>query len=100
LVAKRAAEAAQASKNTELESVISAQAQKIMELEKAYANLKLEKENATAGYRRLLEKHKELGDKATQEKAEIVEAHAAELAEVKDELVKETRGYTDYRLNV
>jgi uncharacterized coiled-coil protein SlyX len=100
LVAKRAAEAAQASKNTELESVISAQAQKIMELEKAYANLKLEKENATAGYRRLLEKHKELGDKATQEKAEIVEAHAAELAEVKDELVKETRGYTDYRINV
>jgi hypothetical protein len=50
LAAKRAVEVAQANKNVELESVISAQAQKFVELEEAYTNLKLEKENVTTGY--------------------------------------------------
>jgi phage host-nuclease inhibitor protein Gam len=100
LAAKRVVEVAQANKNVELESVISAQAQKFVELEEAYTNLKLEKENVTTGYRRLSEKHKRLGKKIEQEKAETAEAHATELARVKDELAKETQEYTDYRLNV
>jgi hypothetical protein len=33
-------------------------------------------------------------------KARIAETHAAELAGVKDELVKETQDYTDYHLNI
>jgi NADH dehydrogenase/NADH:ubiquinone oxidoreductase subunit G len=100
LAAKRVVEVAWVSKNAELESVIYAQDQKIAKLVKAYANLRLQKESMTAGYRRLSKKHKELGVKATQEKAEIAEAHVAELAEVRDELAKETEGYMDYRLNV
>jgi phage host-nuclease inhibitor protein Gam len=62
--------------------------------------LKLKKENVIAGYQRLSEKHKELGEKAEQEKAEIAEAHTVELAEVRDELAKETQGYMDYCLYV
>jgi Fic family protein len=80
--------------------VISTQAQKIVELEEVCTNLKLEKENVTADYRRLSEKHKRLSEKVEQEKVEIAEAHTAELAKVKDELAKETQDYTDYRPNV
>jgi hypothetical protein len=50
--------------------------------------------------RRLSDKHKAFVAKAEQEKAELTEAHAMELAEMKEELDKETQGYTDYRLNV
>jgi hypothetical protein len=66
-----------------------------VELKEAYASLKLEKENVIAGYQRLLEKHKRLEEKAEQPKAKMAEAHASELAGLKDELAKETRGYTD-----
>jgi hypothetical protein len=57
---KRVAEVAHANKNAELDSLVNAQAQKIVELEIAYANLKLEKENLTAGHWTLSEKHKAL----------------------------------------
>jgi hypothetical protein len=66
----------------------------------AFANLKLEKDNVITGYRRLSDKHNELGERATREKAETTDAYAAELAEFRDELAKETQGYTDYHLNV
>jgi hypothetical protein len=50
--------------------------------------------------RRLSDKHKAFVAKAEQEKVELMEAHAMELAEMEEELDKETQGYTDYRLNV
>jgi hypothetical protein len=50
----------------------------------ACANLKREKENVTVSYRRLSEKHKALVEKMEQEKAELAEAHAMELAGVKE----------------
>jgi predicted nuclease with TOPRIM domain len=77
---KRAMKAAQVNKNAELESLVNAHAQKIAELKAAYANLKLEKENLMADYQRLLEKHKMFVEKTELEKAELVEAHATELA--------------------
>jgi hypothetical protein len=100
LATTRAAEAAQASKNAELELVVSAHAQKIAELQVACASLRQEKENITASYWRLSDKHKVFVVKAEQEKAELVEAHPVELAGMKEELDKETQGYMDYRLNV
>jgi hypothetical protein len=83
------------------------QAQKIVELKAAYVDLKRGKcvdlkrgkENVTAGYQRLSEKHKRLVQKVDQEKAELAEAHATELGRVQEELDKETQDYTDYRLN-
>jgi hypothetical protein len=90
LATTRAAKAAQASKNAELESVVSAQAQKIARLEAACASLKQEKENITAGYRRQLDKHKTFVAKVEEKKAEPTEAHAVELARVKEELDQET----------
>jgi hypothetical protein len=75
------------------------QAQKIVELKVACIDLKREKENVTAGYQRLSEKHKRLVEKVDQEKAELAEAHATELGRVHEELDKETQDYTDYRLN-
>jgi uncharacterized coiled-coil protein SlyX len=80
LAAKRAAETAQASKTVKLESVAVAQAQRITELEGANANLKLEKENVIADYRRLAEKYKKLEEKSnavSREKADAAEAHVA-----------------------
>jgi hypothetical protein len=56
----------------------------------ACASLKHEKENMTTDYRRLSEKHKVLGVRENEENAELVEAHAMELAGVKEELDKET----------
>jgi hypothetical protein len=75
------------------------QAQKIVELKAACVDLKRGKENVTAGYQRLSEKHKRLVQKVDQEKAELAEAHATELGRVHEELDKETQDYTDYRLN-
>jgi predicted transcriptional regulator len=80
--------------------VVNTQAQKIMVLEAACTGLRQEKENATAGYRRLSDKHKALVVEAEQEKVELMETHAMELAGVKEELDKETQDYTDHRLNV
>jgi hypothetical protein len=54
----------------------------------ACANLRLEKENVTVGYQRLLEKHKALVERVERKKAELAEAHTTELAEVKVELDK------------
>jgi hypothetical protein len=44
----------------------------------------------TTDYRRLSEKHKVLVVRENEENAELVEAHAMELAGVKEELDKET----------
>jgi predicted nuclease with TOPRIM domain len=95
LATTRVAEATQASKNAELESVVSAQVQKIAELEVVYASLKWEKENIIASYRWLSDKYKMFVAKA-----ELTETHAVEFDGVKEELDKETHDYTDYRLNV
>jgi uncharacterized coiled-coil protein SlyX len=99
LASNRVVEVAHANRNATLESMMSAQAQKIAELEAACTSLRHEKENITAGYRRLSDKHKVFVVMVEQEKAELAEAHAAELAGMKEELDKETKGYTDYRLN-
>jgi hypothetical protein len=56
----------------------------------ACANLKLEKENVTASYWMLSEKHKMLAEKAEREKGELAEAHAVELVKINKELDKET----------
>jgi hypothetical protein len=103
LSTKRAVEATHASKIVKLELVDVAQAKRIAELEEACANLKLKKENVTTGYRRLAEKYKRLEEKATaieREKADAVEAHATQLAEVEEKLAKEMQDYTDYHWDV
>jgi hypothetical protein len=97
---KRAADVAWAGKNAELELLVDAQARKIEELESACAVLKMEKENLTAGYRKLSEKHKMFIERAELEKAELAKAQAAEVAKITEELDRETQGYTEYRLNV
>jgi hypothetical protein len=65
--------------------------------------LNLKKGNMTVGYRRLANKYKSLEKRANvieRKKTEVVEAYAAQLAEVDKKLVKETHDYTDYRKNV
>jgi hypothetical protein len=89
-----------AAKNAELESLVKSQAQKIIELEVACADLNHGKEGVTAGYWRLSEKHKTLIEKMEREKMELAEAHTTELAKVQGELDQETRNYADYHLNV
>jgi uncharacterized coiled-coil protein SlyX len=100
---KRVVETTQVSKIAELEAVVAAQAQRIAKLEEAYANLKLENENVTAIYRRLADRYKKLEEKASAiecEKPDVAEAHAAQLVEVEERLVKETQDRTDYRWDV
>jgi hypothetical protein len=48
----------------------------------------------------LSEKHRTFVEKAEWEKAELVEAHAMELAGLRGDLDLETRSYTEYRQNV
>jgi ABC-type Fe3+-hydroxamate transport system substrate-binding protein len=87
---KRVAELAWVTKNTELEVLVKSQAQKIAELKAACAELKRKKENVTVGYQRLSEKHKTLAEKVDWEKIVLAEAHAVELAKVREELYQET----------
>jgi uncharacterized coiled-coil protein SlyX len=92
-------ETAQASRIVELESLEATQARRIVKLEDARANLKLEKQNVTVGYRRLVKKYKRPEEKANvveHEKTDATEAHAGQLAEVDEKLAKETQDYTDY----
>jgi uncharacterized coiled-coil protein SlyX len=92
-------ETAQASRILELESLEATQARRIAKLEDARANLKLEKQNVTVGYRRLAKKYKRPEEKANvveHEKTDATEAHAGQLAEVDEKLAKETQDYTDY----
>jgi uncharacterized coiled-coil protein SlyX len=79
---KRAVESAQAARFVELESLVMLQAQKIVELKAACANLKCEKESVMASYQRLSDKHITLVEKADRENAELGKAHAMELAKV------------------
>jgi hypothetical protein len=90
---ERAAESAQAAKSVELEEMIA-------ELLMLYADLKHEKDNVTAGYRRLVEKHNAFTVKAEQEKTELVKTHAVELSKLHGDLDMETRSYTEYRQNL
>jgi hypothetical protein len=68
------AESVQKAKNVELGAVRSSQAEKITELEMAYADLKREKGSISVGYQRLFHKHKTFTEKAEQEKAELLKA--------------------------
>jgi uncharacterized coiled-coil protein SlyX len=70
---KKTVESAQADRNAELKSLVKSQAQNIAELKAACTDVKCEKENVMAGYRRLAEKYKAL-EKADREKAELAEA--------------------------
>jgi predicted nuclease with TOPRIM domain len=93
---ERAIETAEIAKNAELEVLVRSQAEKIIELEMAYANLKREKENVTTGYRRLAAKHDAFVEKVEQEKAKLAEAHAAEVAKLCGDLDLETCSYMKY----
>jgi hypothetical protein len=61
--ARRTTESAQVAENAELEALVQSQAEKITDLEMAYVDLKHEKENAIAGYRRLAAKHDAFAEK-------------------------------------
>jgi hypothetical protein len=86
---ERAVELVQIAKNTKLEVLVRSQAEKTTELEMAYADLKCEKENVTAGYLRLAAKHDA-----------FVEAHAVEVAILHGDIDLETRSYTEYQQTV
>jgi hypothetical protein len=58
----------QVAKNAKLEVLVRSQAEKIIELETAYADLKRDKDNVTIGYRRLATKHDAFAKKVEQEK--------------------------------
>jgi uncharacterized coiled-coil protein SlyX len=58
LQTKKAADSLQAARNEELEVLVKSQADKIAELEAAYADLKSEKEKYNTWLSRLLDKHK------------------------------------------
>jgi hypothetical protein len=79
---ERVIESTQIAKNVELEVLVKSQAEKIAKLEAAYANLKREKENVTTSYQRLTVKHDAFVVKVEQEKAKLVEAHAAEVTKL------------------
>jgi hypothetical protein len=70
------------------------------ELEMAYADLKHEKENVTAGYQRPAAKHDAFVEIVEQEKAKLVEAHAAKVAKLHGDLDLETRSYMEYHQTV
>jgi uncharacterized coiled-coil protein SlyX len=89
LTARRVAKIVQAGKIVELESEVATQAKRIAELEEAYASLKLEKENVTAGYRSLADKYKTPEEKTEHKKTDAAKAHAAQLAEVEEKLANE-----------
>jgi uncharacterized protein YlxW (UPF0749 family) len=65
---KWVAESARTARNEELEALVKSQDEKITQLETTCADLKREKENITAGYRKLSEKHKTFTEKAEKEK--------------------------------
>jgi phage host-nuclease inhibitor protein Gam len=50
----------------------------------------------TDGYRRLVEKHKSLTERAEHEKTKLVEAYATEVTKLHADLDLETRSYTEY----
>jgi hypothetical protein len=97
---RKTAESVKMDKNAELEVLMNSQAEKITELETAYADLKREKESITTGYWRLSDKHKMFIEKAKREKMELVRTHVMELAKLRGDLDLETHSYTEYRLNV
>jgi hypothetical protein len=69
--ARRADELAQVVKNAELDVLVKSQAEKISELETAYADLKHEKDNVTTGYQRLAAKHDAFKEKVEREKQSL-----------------------------
>jgi predicted nucleic acid-binding Zn-ribbon protein len=76
------------------------QAEKITELETAYADLKRENENVTASYRRLAAKHDAFVERVEQEKVKLAEAHAVEVAKLCGDLDLEMHSYIEYRQTV
>jgi hypothetical protein len=97
---RRAAESVHVVKNVELEVLVKSQAERIIELETAYADLKREKDNVTTSYRRLVAKHDAFMEKAEQERTKLAEAHAADIAKLHRDFDLETRNYTEYRQTV
>jgi hypothetical protein len=81
----------------ELEALVRSQAKKITELETAYADLKHEKENVTAGYRRQAAKHDAFVEKFKPEMVKLTEAHVAEVAKLRGDLDLDMHNYTKYR---
>jgi uncharacterized coiled-coil protein SlyX len=94
---QRVAESAQVAKIAKLEEVARPQADRITELEATCTDFKCEKDKVTDGYRRLVEKHKSLVEKAEHDKAKLAEAHAAEITKLHTDLHLETRSYIEYR---
>jgi predicted nuclease with TOPRIM domain len=98
--ARRADELAQVVKNAELDVLVKSQAEKISELETAYADLKHEKDNVTTGYQRLAAKHDAFKEKVEREKQSLREAHTTEVAKLHGDLYLETHSYTEYHQTV
>jgi uncharacterized coiled-coil protein SlyX len=80
-------------KIAELEVVARSQADRITELETTCTDFKHEKDKVTDGYRRLVEKHKSLVEKAKHNKTKLAEAHATEITKLHADLDLETRSY-------
>jgi uncharacterized coiled-coil protein SlyX len=93
---KSGAELTWMAKITELEVVTKLQADKITELEATCADLKCGKDKLTDGYQRLAEKHKSL----EKNMANLVEANAAKLTKLRDDLHLERCSYTEYHQKV
>jgi uncharacterized coiled-coil protein SlyX len=92
---KRVTKSMQVAKIVELEVVARSQADRITELEATCTDFKREKDKVIDGYRRLVEKHKSLVEKAEQDKTKLAEAHAAELTKLRADLDLETHSYTE-----
>jgi hypothetical protein len=64
---KQAAELTQTARNVELETLVKSQADKIAEFEKMCASMWWEKEDVTAGYRRLGKLYDDCGENRSRE---------------------------------
>jgi CRISPR/Cas system CMR-associated protein Cmr5 small subunit len=80
--------------------VARSQADRIIELEATCADFRREKDKVTDGYRRLVEKHRSLTERAEHEKTKLAEAHAAEVTKLRADLDLETWSYTKYHQTV
>jgi hypothetical protein len=65
-----------------------------------YANFRCEKDKLTVGYRKLAKKHKSLTERTEHKKAKLVEAHAAEVTQLREDWDLKSTSYTKYRHTV
>jgi hypothetical protein len=87
-------------KIAEVEAVARSQADRIAKLEATCADFKREKDKVIDVYRRFVEKHKSLAERAEHDKTKLAEAHAAEVTKLHANLDLETYSYAEYRQNV